>query len=70
MENNRVPIIVENKTRIEDHGRRIQLLEDAVFDIRDKLLQRPSWFVSIIITGLMTTVVSLLVYLTSVAMGK
>ncbi len=51
---------VENKTRLSDHERRLVILEGAVFEIRDKLLSRPSWFVALVITALVGLVVALM----------
>ncbi len=61
--NGRCPVGVENATRITDHERRLEILENAIFEIRDKLLQRPSWFVSLAITALATCVVGLVIYI-------
>jgi len=59
----RCPVGVENATRIKDHERRITIVETAIFEIRDKLLQRPSWFVAIVITALVSALVGLLIYI-------
>ena len=71
------PEVIEAKTTIEDHERRIKEGEmerkefrEMFSEIRDRLLARPSWFVSIIITALAMGLVGLLVYvLTGQVMG-
>lgn len=50
-----------NKTKIEDHEKRLTAVEQAVIDIRDHLLNRPSWAVMAIITVLSSACVGLLV---------
>ncbi|HUU35459.1 MAG TPA: hypothetical protein VMW48_15445 [Vicinamibacterales bacterium] len=54
---------VEHTTRIKDLERRMNTVEEAVFEIRDRLLGRPSWFVSLVITALVTACVGMGIYI-------
>ena len=49
-------------TEINELKRRMELIEKAVLEIRDKLLQRPSWTVSILLTALTTVCTGLAIY--------
>ena len=42
----------KNETKIKDVERRMGIVEQAVLDIREKLIGRPSWTVVFIITTL------------------
>ena len=54
---------VEHTTRINDLERRMDTVEAAVFEIRDRLLARPSWLVSLVITTLVTACVGMGIYI-------
>ena len=49
----------------QDNERRIALLEKAIIEIRDRLLGRPSWMVTVVVTVLSSAVIGLLVALAS-----
>jgi len=51
------------RTRMEAESGRIDRMESVVTQIRDVLIKRPSWGISIVITFLCTLTVSLLVLL-------
>ena len=61
--NGRCPQGVEHTTRINDLERRMDTVEAAVFEIRDRLLARPSWLVSLVITALVTACVGMGIYI-------
>jgi len=61
--NGRCPQGVQNSTRIGDLERRMKTIENAVLEIRDRLLARPSWLVSLVITGLVTACVGMGIYI-------
>jgi hypothetical protein len=58
---------VENKTKIDqlrtDFDRFNKTITKDIKEIKEKLLGRPSWFVSILITVLVTTVATLGTYI-------
>ena len=57
------PIGVENKVRIVSLERRINVVEEAIVQIRDTLLGRPSWLVLFAMTGMSSAIVGLLIKL-------
>ncbi len=41
-----------HQTKLDEHDRRLQVLETAIFEIRDRLLARPGWTTTVVITTL------------------
>ncbi len=54
---------VENRTRINGLEHIVSEIKSDVKDIKDRLLKRPSWFVSILITAMASAIVFLIMEL-------
>jgi len=56
MGNGEDPFCVTNRVMIDEHAKLLDGIRVDVREIKDKLLNRPSWFVTILITSLVTAV--------------
>ncbi len=54
---------VKNETRIESLENDFSEIKSDVKEIKDKLLKRPSWFVTILLTAMSSTIVFLIMEL-------
>lgn len=57
------PFGIRHEQQIDEIQRRMNTMEGTVTEIRDKLLARPSWLVTIALTGLCTLSTALTVYI-------
>lgn len=56
MGNGKDPYCVKSRTMIEEHDKLLDEIKGDVKEIKDRLLNRPSWFVTILITSLVSAV--------------
>ena len=57
------PLGIRHESELKDVQRRISIMEIAIVDIRDKLLGRPSWMVTLLLTAMFGISSSLTVYI-------
>ena len=57
------PLGIRHESELKDVQRRISIMEIAIVDIRDKLLGRPSWMVTLLLTTMFGISSSLIVYI-------
>lgn len=57
------PMGIRHESELKDVQRRICIMEVAIVDIRDKLLGRPSWPVTLMLTAMFGVSSSLTVYI-------
>jgi hypothetical protein len=57
------PLGIRHESELRDFQRRISIMEIAIVDIRDKLLGRPSWMVTLMLTTMFGISSSLAVYI-------
>ena len=57
------PMGIRHESELKDIQRRICIIEVAIVDIRDKLLGRPSWMVTLSLTTMFGISSSLVVYI-------
>lgn len=56
------PLGIRHEAELKDVQRRICIMEIAIVDIRDRLLVRPSWMVTTLLTTMFGISSSLVVY--------
>ena len=53
----------KHETLLDTYGKWMEDLTESIKELRDKLVGRPSWLVTIVLTSLSTLSVSLIVYI-------
>jgi len=55
--------ISKHETLITQYGEWLNDIKDDIKELRDKLIGRPSWFITILLSAMSTITVSLIVYI-------
>ena len=62
--------LTKHETLLIQYGNWLNDIKEDIKELRDKLIGRPSWFITIILSAMSTITVSLIVYIVTSAGAK